>query len=328
MGELSGTSRFIVTGGAGFIGRRLAARLARVHDCVYVVDMRHRPDCLPRNVHYVHADISDATSLRGLLSESTIVFHLAANSSTTKAILDPWSDLNTNAAGALTVLEACRSQGVRRLLYASSASVYGRPQSSRIRESHELHPTTPYGVSKLAGELYCRSYYATYRIPAVIVRPFCVYGPGEDPTNALVEVSRYLRWYISTGSVPIIGDAAAKTRDFVYVDDVVAALINLADTGIPSEAYNLGSGTETSMVQLVLEIAAMLEGSPTFTEDRTMLLDTYRLVANIDKLRSLGFAPRVSLQMGLRRVAAALETSPSPPSHPAILHADHQGEQV
>jgi nucleoside-diphosphate-sugar epimerase len=193
-------------------------------------------------------------------------------------------------------------------------------------EDHPTKPFVPYGTSKLAGEIYCRSFFQTYGLPLVIGRPFCVYGPRENPKLALVEVSRYLRWHLNEKPIQIIGDIDRKTRDFVHVNDVVQGLLLLADRAPVGEVYNLGSGEEVTMRQLT-EVIGSATGRPAAVDvipDITE--DTYRLVGDISKLKSLGYAPRVSLADGVKRLAADLGERPEMPAGPTIFKRDQRAE--
>jgi UDP-glucose 4-epimerase len=321
-------SRVVVTGGAGFIGSHLVDALHRTGNDVRVVDLVERPARLAADIEYVRADITSLAAATTNTRGAHVVFHLAGNPNTTKSVLDPLGDLDCNARGTLAVLEACRLNKVAKLVYVSTASVYGRPQTVPIRESHRLLPVLPYGVSKLTGERYCAAYSAMYGMSIVVARPFCVYGPRENPAHALVEVSRYMRWHLAGYAIPVIGDAAVKSRDFIHVQDAIDALILLANRGKSGETYNVGSGTETTMRKLVDEIAACCGGGALLTEDVDADYDTYRLVADIGKLSELGFAPRVNLRSGLLDLARALGSSPALPTNPTILRSGEHGELV
>ncbi|RPH54986.1 NAD-dependent epimerase/dehydratase family protein [bacterium] len=195
-------------------------------------------------------------------------------------------------------------------------------------EEHPRRPFVPYGASKLAGELACLSFHHSAGLPVVVGRPFCVYGPGENPKWALVEVSRFLRWHLNGVAIPIVGDIDRKTRDFVHVRDLVSGLLLLADKASPGEVFNVGSGTEVSMRQLVQVISAVtgreavIEAIPEVTED------TYRLVGDTTKIRSLGYAPRWSLIDGAREIAELLGEHPELPSGETIFKRGQHGESA
>jgi nucleoside-diphosphate-sugar epimerase len=273
------------------------------------------------------ADISDAHHVTRASAGADLVFHLAANSSGTLSVINPRFDFENNALGTFNVVEAALTVGVRRFVYVSSASVYGVSMRFPIDEQHPTRPFVPYGASKLAGEVLSLALFHAFGLPVVAVRPFCVYGPGENPRYALVEVSRFLRWHLNDRPIQIVGDPDRKTRDFLHVDDLVAALLLIADRAPAGEVFNIGSGEEVSMRQLAMTI-----GKITGTAPRTEVLshitdDTYRLVADTAKLRALGFAARIPLEEGIRRLAADLGRAPALPTGPTIFargqHAEH-----
>lgn len=314
-------STVAVTGGAGFIGCHLVQALIEREADVVVIDSAARTPSYFEQPRYINADVRDLPLMVEVLSDADVVLHLAGNSSTTLSIQDPLKDLSSNSGGTLSVLEACRINGTGRIVYVSSASVYGEPSHTPTSETDPTHPRFPYGISKLTGEHYCRAYADVYSTPVVIARPFCVYGPGENPAIALVEVSRYLRWFLSRQVVPMVGNAKAKTRDFIHVHDVVQALLLLAAKGTPGRAYNVGSGSETSMQELIDIIMSVGNSQAVVKEDRSELLDTFRLVADIDRLRRLGFVPKVGLHEGVAALARWLGARPQPPSTPTLLRA-------
>jgi UDP-glucose 4-epimerase len=319
----------VVTGGSGFIGSNLVRRLASIGHTVRVVDTRKFPGQIPERAQHFAIDIIAPDSLGEAISGADTIYHLAGNSNTTVSVSDPVSDLKCNVEGTIRVLGSARQNRVPRLVYVSSASVYGRPASFPIFETHEKHPIFPYGASKLSGEVYCLAHVASGDAPEVMIaRPFCVYGPGENPDIALVEVSRYARWNMNSATIPVIGDAEKKTRDFVHVSDVTTGLIIIAENGSTGEAYNIGSGVETSMKDLIRIITQSCGGAESFTEDLTMLLDTYRLVPDLRRISSLGYSPKVSLENGIAHLAHELSLYgiPDIPKNPTVLHPEHGGE--
>lgn len=252
---------------------------------------------------------------------------MAGNANGSLSVENPRLDFEANVSGTFNLLEAALEGDVRRFVYVSSASVYGVPHGFLIGEEHPLVPFMPYGTSKLAAERYCRTFLNTFGLRTLIARPFCVYGPGEHPDLALVEVSRYLRWHLDGAPIQVVGDPDRKTRDFVNVDDVVRGRIILAERGEVGEAYNIGSGEETSMREL-----AHVEGDITgrkveLMEIENVTEDTYRLVADISKLESLGYSPAVSLERGVKLLAEELGESPALPSGSTIFHPGQAAER-
>jgi len=326
---LDGLSRAFVTGGCGFIGRHLVSALVAQGKEVVVVDnvSSSRVSC-PPEASLVRADVRDRDQIRGALRGADIVFHLAANASGTLSIADPRWDFEINSVGTFNVVEAALAAGAQRLVYVSSASAYGIPRRFPIVEEHPVRPFVPYGASKLAGELTCLSFEATFGLPCVIGRPFCVYGPGENPKSALVEVARYLRWHLRGEPIQIVGDPDRKTRDFVHVTDLVAALLLIADRAPPGEIFNLGSGEECSMRHLVGLIGDVTGRTPIVTVLPEVTDDTYRLVADISKLRGLGFDPTMTLSDGVLDLVSQLGPNPEPPSGATIFRPGQQAEAL
>jgi UDP-glucose 4-epimerase len=324
---LDGFNRVHVTGGCGFIGGHLVDALVSLGKEVMIVDNRLSSDVsLAPGVSLVHVDIRDHDQVEQALTGAELVFHVAANASGTLSIADPRWDFETNSVGTFNVAQGALAVGARRLVYLSSASAYGRPQRFPMDEEHPLHPFVPYGASKLAGELTCLSFLETFGLPCVIGRPFCVYGPGENPRTALVEIARYLRWHLRGEPIQIVGDVDKKTRDFIHVNDLVAALLLLADRAQPGEIFNLGSGEEYSMRHVVDLIGDITEQTPMVKELSDITNDTYRLVADISKLRALGFTPSMSLADGISDLVSRLGSNPEPPGGTTIFTPGQQAE--
>lgn len=310
-----------VTGGLGFVGRNLVRALHRQGASVTVFDLA-APDGadLPDGVRHVPVDLRDPATLTSALGDLDLLFHLGGNSSGTVAVTDPRLDFETNALGTFNVCEAARLTSLPRLVYLSSAMVYGTPQAVPQHEEHPTLPYYPYGASKLSGEHVVRAYARTYGLSAVMGRAFVIYGPGEDPRRAGAEVGQYLRWHLNGQPIRVTGDPDRKTRDFVHVHDIVTALLLLAARGDDGEVYNLGSGREVSLRQLVEHIHDVTGRRPRMLTDDTVTDDTYRLVADISRLRGLGYRPSVDLPAGLAGLVDALGPTPELPQLDTIFH--------
>lgn len=321
-------SRVLVTGGLGFIGTHLVKELLSLKKDVIVVDdygtALHRS--IPQGVTFIEADVRHPQQVAEAVKGAELIFHVAANSNGSISVENPRMDFETNAVGTFNVLEGAAKAGVKRVLYVSSASVYGKPQYFPMDEQHPTKPFVPYGCSKLAGELACLSFLNARGLPVVIGRPFCVYGPGENPKIALVEVSRYLRWHLNQQPIQVVGDMRRKTRDFVSVHDLVQGLLVIADKAAVGEVFNVGSGEETSIEGLVDIIGQVTGKAPHVHQISQITRDTYRLVASIAKLRSLGYAPRVSLVDGVRELVQELGEHPELPSGATIFEQGQQAE--
>ncbi|MGW1279726.1 NAD-dependent epimerase/dehydratase family protein [Streptomyces tsukubensis] len=311
----------VVTGGAGFIGRRLVRVLSRLRKRVTVVDYAPPPpesEGLP-GVRHCRADLRDYGETLLALEGADLVFHLAGNASGTVSVERPRHDFQLNALGTCNVGNACLELGVRKLVHLSSAIVYGTPRYAPMDEEHPTRPFLPYGASKLSGELTLLSLWHSGGLPVVIGRPFVVYGPGEHPEHAGGEVSQFLRWHLNGLPIPVVGDIDLKTRDFVHVDDVCRALLALADRGGDGEVYNLGSGTGVSMRELA-DAVGRATGRPALLEaDTSSTEDSFALVADVSKLTALGCTAGIGLARGLSDLASVLGRQPELPSAKAVF---------
>jgi len=327
-GVLEEYGKILVTGGAGFIGSHLGDALLSLGKEVVVFDnlSTGSEENVPSGATLVTGDVHNLQQIAEAARGSDLIFHLAANANGTVSINDPRLDFETNALGTFNVLDAALQAGAKKFVYISSASVYGTPQHFPMGEDHPTKPFVPYGASKLAGEIYCRSFFQTYGLPLVIGRPFCVYGPRENPELALVEVSRYLRWHLNGKPIQIVGDLARKTRDFVHISDVVQGLLLIVERAPVGEVFNLGSGEEVTMRELT-DVISSVTGHPAVVDAIPEITqDTYRLVGDISKIRSLGYTPRVSLAEGVRQLAEELGEHPEMPGGVTIFKRGQRAE--
>jgi len=322
-------SKILVTGGSGFIGRHLVNVLLSLNKKVVILDnlSTSLDRTIPLGATLVPGDVRNLREVIKAAKGAELIFHMAANASGTVSVNDARLDFETNAMGTCNILEAALSAGTKRFVYVSSASVYGRPQRFPMDEQHPTRPFVPYGASKLAGELCCLSFFKTYGLPVLIARPFCVYGPGENPKLALVEVSRYLRWHLNHRPIQIVGEMDQKTRDFVHVSDTIHGLLLIADKADAGEIFNIGSGEEVSMRELTEAVSSVTGRTATVTELSDITEDTYRLVADISKIRSLGYVPKISLVEGVKQLASELGETPEMPSGATIFKKGQRAEK-
>jgi UDP-glucose 4-epimerase len=299
----------LVTGGAGFVGAALARRLAADGAHVSVIDdfSTGRPRAVPDGSTVVHGSITDVETVRTLVADHPWIFHLAARG-IIASTRNPREDFETNAAGTLNLLMAARECRVRRLVYASSASIYGNPRTLPINEDDGVAALSPYAVSKLTGELYCLAFYESYGVPAAIVRYSNVYGPGQRLDNPYCGVvPRFLASAVAGRPMQIHGDGQ-QTRDFTFIDDAVdATMIAGAHPRAEGEVFNVATGIETSVLELARAIAHALGAEPTVEHiDRRDIDNIRRRALNIEKIRRmLRWSPQVTLEAGLRRTAEA-----------------------
>ncbi len=319
----------LVTGGAGFIGRHLVSALLALEKNVLILDnfSTSLGAAAPPGATLARADIRDPAQVAEAVKGAELIFHTAANANGTLSVEDPRFDFETNAGGTFNVLEAALAAGTKRFVYVSSASVYGRPERFPMAEDHPTSLFVPYGASKLTGELFCCSFFASFGLPVVMGRPFPVYGPGENPKTAMVEVSRYLRWHLNQRPIQVVGDADRKTRDFVHVSDLVQALLLLADKAEAGEVFNIGSGEEISMLELTEVIGSVTGRRAVVDELSEVTEDTYRLVPDISKIKALGYVPRMSIQEGVKQLAEELGENPELPGGTTIFKKGQQAEK-
>ena len=296
--------RYLVTGGAGFLGSALSNRLARQGHEVLVLDDASAgdPSQLLPEVKFVRGDINDKALLWTLLPGVDCVFHLAAKVSVPESQLYPRDYDTVNVGGTVTLMEAIRDTKVRRVVLASSGAIYGEQEEIPFKESAEVHPLSVYAVSKLAAEYYVRTIAAQCGVEAVCLRIFNAYGPGQRVPNAHPPViANYLKHALTNGSIVIHGDGN-QTRDYVYVDDVVNALVTSATAkGIDQEIINVGSGVETSVKELVRLIVQVTETKPEEIYNPHKNGGVSRMAADISKAYAkLNYLPLIPLETGLR----------------------------
>jgi nucleoside-diphosphate-sugar epimerase len=320
--------RCLVTGGLGFVGRHLTEALLALGKDVTVIDnTRTATDTRPPPGATLRvADIRDSNVVAQAVSEVDVVFHLAANANGTLSITQPRLDFESNTVGTFSLAEMLLDSNIRRLVYVSSASVYGVPRHFPMDEDHPTRPFVPYGASKLSGEVTCLALHYSCGLPVVVGRPFCIYGPGANPQEEMVEVGRYLRWHLNDRPIQIVGDLDRKTRDFVHVSDLVAGLLIIADQAQTGEVFNIGSGQEISMRQLAETIGAATGREPELDVISEITDDTYRLVADISKLKKLGYQPAMPFDEGVRKLADQLGLAPELPGTPTIFIRGQRAE--
>jgi len=298
--------RCLVTGGAGFIGTALANRLVLEGHLVRVIDdlSTGDPGRLHPEVIFTRGDVRDRPKLWTLLQKIDCVFHLAARVSVPESVLYPRDYNDVNVGGTVALTEAIRDAGVQRIVLASSATVYGPQPAQPVSESAWPHPQVPYAVSKLAAEHYIFALGGLYGITTVALRIFNAYGQGQrvPPVHAPV-IPHFVRSLMSGASLVVHGDGS-QTRDFVYIDDVVDALIAAADAdNVDRTVINVGSGEETSLEALVNSLAVLTDRRPDVIHNQQLGGGLTRLTADLSLARRLlGYKPRVGLREGLSRL--------------------------
>jgi UDP-glucose 4-epimerase len=312
---------FLITGVAGFLGSALANYLTREGHQVRGLDdlSTGDPQVLSPDVLFTRGDVNDRPKLWTLLQDVDCVYHLAARVAVPESILYPREYNATNVGGTVSLMEAMRDVGVRRVVFISSGAVYGNQNTQPLREDARPNPRSPYAVSKLAAEYYVSTIGDLWGIESVSLRVFNAYGPGQHlPPSHPPVIPNFLRQAMRGGTI-VMHSEGSQTRDYVYLDDVVSAMIAAATApGISHLVINIGSGTETSirdLVRLVLEVT----GTKTeiIANPRTDP-GVSRMCADISLAREkLGYQPRISLADGLRlTVERDLRFRREPPTRP------------
>ncbi|MEA3377580.1 MAG: NAD-dependent epimerase/dehydratase family protein [Chloroflexota bacterium] len=296
--------RFLVTGGAGFLGAALSNRLNADGHQVRVIDdlSAGDPAQLADEVLFTRGDVADRPKLWTLLQDVDCVYHLAARVLVSESILYPRRYNEVNVGGTVSVMEAMRDAGVRRVVLTSSGAVYGEQARQPVREDQPPNPQSPYAVSKLAAEYYVRTIGALWGIETVILRVFNAYGPAQRlPPSHPPVVPRFLKQAQAGGSLVIFG-GGGQTRDFVYVDDVVEALaVASTASDVDRRIINVGSGRETSINELASLVATAVERDVDVLHSPAESGGVARLCADIGAARRLlGYEPQVELSQGLR----------------------------
>ena len=295
--------QYLITGAAGFLGSALANRLAREGHTVRGVDdlSTGDPSVLSPEVHFTRGDVNDRPKLWTLLQEIDCVYHLAARVLVPESVLYPREYNQVNVGGTVTLMEAMRDVGVRRVVFISSGAIYGEQKVQPVHEDALPNPFTPYAVSKLAAEYYIRTIGRLWGIETVCLRVFNAYGPGQHlpPVHAPV-IPNFLRQAYLNGTLVVGGDGS-QTRDYVYVDDVVNAMVAAASApNIDNLIINVGSGVDTSVRELMRMVLEITGGHPEIVFNPRTDRGPDRMCADISLAKEkLGYQPQISLGIGL-----------------------------
>ncbi len=309
--ELKGKN-ILVTGGAGFIGSNIVDRLSPdnnvfILDNFYTGSMNNLVKSKDR-VTIIKGDIRDKDLVNDTVAKVEYIFHLAAHVGNIRSLKDPYLDMDVNIKGMLNLLEACRNNpNLKRLVYSSSAAIYGEAKYMPIDEDHPLYPESPYAVSKMAAEKYAFAYHKVYGIPTATVRYFNAFGPRQDSSEYANAVSIFLSRTLRGEPLTVFGDGE-QTRDFIFISDIVNGNI-LAAThpAAVGQVFNLSSGEVHTIKQLIDIIRKVSGKEVPYGHASFRAGEVRHSKANVDKVNTmLGFKTQTTLEEGIRQTWAAL----------------------
>jgi len=297
----------VITGGAGFIGSNLAEALA-IDNRVIIIDTlstgrRENIAALIEKdkVTFIEGSILDLNQLQRWFHGVDFVFHEAALSSVPRSVENPVSTNEINITGTLNVLLAARDNNVGKVIYASSAAVYGDTPTLPVSENMYPHPQSPYALTKLVGEYYCRIFHQIYSLPTICLRYFNVYGPHQEPNSEYAAAIPKFIARVSQDEPPIIYGDGKQSRDFVYIEDVIQANLMAAENNVTG-VLNIGSGESKSINDLAETIIHIMgkDLKPVYEPGRET--DIRHSLADISRAKSIGYEPQFSLEDGLRQL--------------------------
>jgi nucleoside-diphosphate-sugar epimerase len=301
------TAKYLVTGGAGFIGTNLVTQLCAAGEKVAILDnfstgKKKNLRDLPKDVKVIEDDVLDLKSLRKHVKGCDFLIHLAGQPSVLRSVKDPEESLQVNAVGTLNALLAARDAKVKRFIHVGSAAAYGESPSLPKMETMNEMPLSPYAVSTIAGEQQCKVFFTTYGLHTVILRGFNVYGPYQDPGSLYGAVVPRFVVTLLEGKPPVISGDGKQSRDFVHVADMVEAIkAACIAPKAEGELFNIATGSRITVNGLVNMLNSLLgkEIQPKYEEARPG--DIRHSLADITKAQEmLGFRPRVSVLDGLK----------------------------
>lgn len=308
----------MITGGAGFIGSHIAENLAKEgHEIVIVdnLDDYYSIELKKKNIDivlnsgdgtFVDADVTDLNKMKEIIDGTVdYVYHEAAQAGVRISVENPFKPNDINVLGTLNVLQASIDADVRKVINASSSSVYGKVQYLPFDEQHPTQPVSPYGVSKLAAEQYCRVFYEVYGLPTTSLRYFTVYGPRMRPDLA---ISIFTRKMLANEPITVFGDGE-QTRDFTYIDDVVEANKRLLDNSrTDGRVLNIGSGNRISVNDLIENLRSITDSVSEVNYTGKQKGDAENTLAGISLSKKLlGYEPSVDINRGLMNYMKQIE---------------------
>ena len=299
----------LITGGSGFIGSHLAKILIERGLRVKIFDRSVRRENIKdiqNHIEIVEGDIRDYDKIEKTIKGCDVVFHLAALISISQSLENPQKTNDVNVNGTLNALLASRKNKIKRFIFTSSSAVYGDCRKLPIKEECPKNPTSPYAVSKLAAEEYCKTFSKIHNLPVTILRYFNVFGPHQNLNYAGV-ITQFIN-ALSRGDTPLIYGDGEQTRDFIYIHDAVDAAIRAMNSKHPLLIVNIGTGKQTSVNGLFTALCTILNKPPTATYKNPRDGDIRHSVADITKAKiTLDFKPSYTLTEGLKETIQYFE---------------------
>jgi len=304
--------RYLITGGAGFIGSHIVRRLISRGKLVRVVDnlftgRSARLDDVRDSIEFVDGDLADDRVSEAVVRDVDYVLHQAAVPSVQRSVSDPVGTNRANLTATLNLLEASRRAGVRRFIYAGSSSAYGDTEILPKKEDMPPNPLSPYALQKLVGERYCKLYYDLYGLETVSLRYFNVFGPDQDPHSEYSAViPKFITKLLAKQPLTVYGDGE-QSRDFTYVENVVEAnMLAVRAVKAPGSVCNIGCGEHITLNKLIRLLEEILGVKANVNYAATKAGDVRHSLADITRARHLlGYEPKVMVKEGLRRTVQA-----------------------
>lgn len=302
--------KVVITGGAGFIGSNLAWSLADNNEVVVIDNLATgRMENISSivssgKISLVEGSVTDLPLMKDAFAGADVIFHEAAIPSVPRSVADPLSTNEAGVTGTLTALLAARDCEVRRFVFASSSSVYGDTPTLPKREDMNVNPISPYALTKVSSEVYCRLFNDLYGLSTISLRYFNVFGPRQDPDSQYAAViPRFITWALANEDLVVYGDGL-QTRDFTYVQDAVSANVLAAESRSIGN-FNIASGARTAIRNLASEILEITKSSSGIRYEAARLGDIRDSLADISNANeAFGYSPSFTVRQGLEETAA------------------------
>lgn len=298
----------LVTGGAGFIGSFVTDELLKANKRVIVLDDLSvgKTEYVPKEANFVRGSVLDKILVERLVSKCDEIYHLAVVALPV-SLKDPMSAHEVNATGTLNLLEAARKHK-KRFIYISSSEVYGNAKEKKMKETHPLEPRTPYAASKLAGEMYALSYYRTFDLPVVVLRPFNAFGPHHREDSYACVITQFIMNAMNDKPLVIFGDGE-QSRDYTYVKDIAKGIVMCGEKAKQGNIINIGFGKDIKIKDIAKIVIELTGSKQRIIHEKERPGDVRRLCADTTKTKKIGFKPEYSFKKGLEEYVEWMKES-------------------